>query len=105
MEERRRCPILPSRSFSQALAHTHPRRQILNARKICEICSEPGKPLSIAATEWKLHASSRSHRRRLRNMDGTYERLMEQQLAMREAKRAEREAARAAKPSTAEEAS
>lgn len=39
------------------------RRQVLNSRKTCDVCSEPGNPYSVKAAEWQEHLKSRIHRR------------------------------------------
>ncbi|GMK55265.1 hypothetical protein CspeluHIS016_0203210 [Cutaneotrichosporon spelunceum] len=38
-------------------------RQVLNARRICDTCSTPGKPFSVRGNEWDDHLKSRIHRR------------------------------------------
>lgn len=69
---------------------------MINVRKDCPVCSSPGKPYSLSTSEWEQHLKSRVHRRHVRKQDGTKGKEIEEQIAMREAKRAEREAARAA---------
>ncbi|KLT45449.1 hypothetical protein CC85DRAFT_282529 [Cutaneotrichosporon oleaginosum] len=37
-------------------------RQVLNARRICEDCSAPGKPFSVREVDWSMHLKSKVHR-------------------------------------------
>lgn len=43
-----------------------PRRQLLNARQDCPVCSTLGEPVSISASEWDRHISSRGHKRAMK---------------------------------------
>ena len=39
------------------------RRQLLNARLECDVCSTPSQPVTIIKSEWLAHLKSKSHRR------------------------------------------
>ncbi|BEJ16322.1 hypothetical protein CspHIS471_0509270 [Cutaneotrichosporon sp. HIS471] len=38
-------------------------RQVMNARRICDTCSTPGKPFSVRGDDWDDHLKSKIHRR------------------------------------------
>lgn len=39
------------------------RRQSINARQDCHVCSTPSQPCSISLKEWDVHVKSKSHKR------------------------------------------
>lgn len=57
---RTKCPILPSRYIQLV---TNSSRQVLNSRRICEICSQPGQPYSVPTKDWDEHKRSKIHKR------------------------------------------
>jgi hypothetical protein len=61
---RRSCPRSSSKSSPDLSYDAHSRRrQVLNARLECDICSTPGQPVTIIKSEWDAHLRSKSHRR------------------------------------------
>jgi len=74
-----------------------PSRQVLNSRRDCNVCSLPGKPFSVSTSEWDDHQKSRVHQRALWRKQGGKEKEREEQIAMRDVRRAEREKLRQAK--------
>lgn len=67
------------------------RRQVINARRICAVCSDPGKPYSIGVAEWDEHVTSKVHKKSVWRKEGGKERDRAERLAGRDAIRAERE--------------
>ncbi|ORX35790.1 IPP transferase-domain-containing protein [Kockovaella imperatae] len=65
-------------------------RQRIHARRDCEQCSSPGLPVSVPVKEWSMHLTSRQHKKAIFEASGGRERVRQEQLANREAKRAER---------------
>ncbi|WVR06929.1 hypothetical protein IAU60_003965 [Kwoniella sp. DSM 27419] len=65
-------------------------RQQLNARRDCEICSEPGNPYSVILKDWDQHCKSKVHRRNA-NPARNKEEWIAAQRARGEEKRAQRE--------------
>lgn len=43
------------------------RRQVINAHKVCPECSAPGKPFVLRGEEWKVHLTSKIHKRCAQN--------------------------------------
>ena len=71
-------------------------RQVLNSRKICDVCSEPGKPFSVLSNAWEEHLRSKVHRRHSKHTSISREEWIAQEKAKGLARKAEREALKAA---------
>jgi hypothetical protein len=84
--------ILNSTSTDTKVADTAG-RQVLNSRKICDICSsaKPGQPFSVRNQEWEEHLKSKVHKRHSKFTKMTREEWIEQEKAKGLARKAERE--------------
>ncbi|KAL7421916.1 tRNA dimethylallyltransferase, mitochondrial [Cryptotrichosporon argae] len=66
------------------------KRQVLNSHRVCAACSSPSSPVSIIASEWSKHLSSKVHKRNVRPVMSKEERIAANK-AQGEARRLERE--------------
>jgi len=81
-------------SLQHQLTQLTGRRQVINARRTCAVCSDPGKPYSIGVAEWDEHLHSKVHKKAVWRKEGGKERDRAERLAGRDAIRAERERVR-----------
>lgn len=71
-------------------------RQVLNSRKVCDLCSQPGQPFSVRSQEWEEHLRSKVHKRHSKYTTISREEWIAQEKAKGIARKAEKEALKAA---------
>ncbi|XAO23963.1 hypothetical protein I312_102752 [Cryptococcus bacillisporus CA1280] len=66
-------------------------RQIINARKICEICSTPNNPYSVLLRDWDQHIKTRTHKHNANPIKMDKAEWIARQKAMGEERKTERQ--------------